>query len=270
VSALGATKCSPFGAAPDTSGEDAGDAATTSDVETAADVAPTGNCPQASGGPPLVYVEGVCIDAWEITYGDFQPFVGKVPPVTLPPRCAGMPPILDPVAPGCGRPVTGPDEPATCITWCEAFAVCAAFGKHLCGHVGGGSVAPGDVASPALSEWARACTGNGTREYATGGPPPTACNVAKSVIGTGEGRALPHGRTPSCEGPRGVFDLPGNAMEWLDACGVGKDDKRCANGGDSYAFHGSNGNPGACAVQDSDSFDFRALDKGFRCCANPL
>lgn len=215
----------------------------------------------------MVLVEGVCIDAWEVTLADILPLVGTPVTGNLPPRCSGAPAVVDPRQ-ACGRD-SGLAEPAGCITWCEAYFFCQKVGKHLCGHLGGGAVAPADVADAGASEWARVCTGNGARVFATSTTPANpACNITTGTVD--DGRGQPHDRAPSCEGPPGVFDMPGNMIEWLDACGVGGDDRQCANGGDSYAFHGTGGVPlGACNVQDHDDIGYGAKDKAFRCCATP-
>ncbi len=108
------------------------------------------------------------------------------------------------------------NQPANCVTWCDAALYCAAKGKRLCGAIGGGSL--GSIATdPRDNEWARACGG------AEGNPYPYgkvfeagACDVFPGDAATLPEAGAPAPRT-SCEGSvRGLYDMGGSLAEWTN------------------------------------------------------
>lgn len=150
-----------------------------------------------------------------------------------------------------------PTRPVTAVDWCDAYAYCQWTGKRLCGAAG----EPGaftDLTVVARSEWLAACTRGGAQGYPYGTlPRPTACNTPEVDAGT----ALDVGAKPFCEGGyTGVFDLVGNAAEWVDLC----DDTQCAVMGGSYSA------PSDTVASCTTARGYGRLtvfaDVGFRCC----
>ncbi len=121
--------------------------------------------------------------------------------------------------PSCAPPPgANPDQPMTCIDWCDAQAFCAAHGKRLCARVGGGAaMTDAERLNPLVDEWSRACGGPMTVDRWPYGSAamPTACNTAERDAGT----TLPTSSLAACTGaPAGLFDMSGNAAEWEDSC----------------------------------------------------
>lgn len=196
-----------------------------------------------------------CIDSTEVTQAEFGSMLtaagAELPTLNAP--CANtLPPSTSTL--NCKDYAAGDNLPQTCITTCEAALFCEYAGKHLC------SSRPGFASNAALSdktsEWIYACALDGGRK-----PDPT-CNVAP-LKDAGAIRPVGQG----CEGPSGVYDLIGNAMERTLMV---KGDGTYYNGGDSYHFTtpGSGGN--TCFSDDSDDRTLRFADIGFRCCAEPV
>lgn len=90
------------------------------------------------------------------------------------------------------------------ITWAEAQRACRNAGYRLC----------------ARDEWMQACAGTtdpeGGREYPYGDEfEPERCNSAEDGTNVAERRVAPGGSFERCVTPEGVYDLSGNAGEWL-------------------------------------------------------
>ncbi|MBL8744241.1 MAG: SUMF1/EgtB/PvdO family nonheme iron enzyme, partial [Myxococcales bacterium] len=121
--------------------------------------------------------------------------------------------------------VTAPDRPVACIDWCDALAFCELNGKHLCGGPGGARIEfnpdfPGAYTT-SISEWFFACGGDAELAYPYGNSlEPARCNDDTNGLGT----IVDVGSMEGCEGSfPGVFDLSGNAEEWVNACYLGDD-----------------------------------------------
>jgi formylglycine-generating enzyme required for sulfatase activity len=213
---------------------------------------------------------GYCIDSTEVSQSQYGAFLaairgGYVPP--MPPRCEWNPTYGLPTDGWC---VTQPNDPVACSNWCDAYAFCQWAGKHLCGAPDGGTVGAVDAAvDPSVSAWAKACTANGTRQYSYGSTYEPVCNaVSPDGGGVDMDATSPVGSDTMCEGPPGVFDLIGNASEWIDACDeldAGFNDN-CAHlggaAGDRY--------PRNCISLDWDERSFQeavGYAQGFRCCS---
>ncbi len=157
------------------------------------------------------------------------------------------------------------DLPASCITWCQAFAFCAGAGKHLCGNDGGGPLPyEGDNQEIAHGQWYAACSNEGllTRPYGNGNFDPNLCDGSES------GSVLrPAGSTTTCEGGvPGLYDMLGNVTEWIDACESDAPDSLCdVRGGSAYdplADVTCSSTNGFGSVRR----DQTVVSVGFRCC----
>jgi len=148
-----------------------------------------------------------------------------------------------------------PDEtlPMTSVTFCEARAFCKRAGKRLCGRIGGGPLAPGEVGAQ-VSEWFNACTGgtaDGIHLLSDGG-----CQLesdASRAAGSGCQGGVP-----------GVFDMVGNVWEWIDQPNIpdGASPTAAFQGG-GYEHPASTN----CGAGSGAGIDFRGADVGFRCCS---
>ncbi len=208
-------------------------------------------CPHPGQGPDMVRIGDVCIDSTEVTCGQFGAMLRSTNVPVLVGTCAGtLPPTT--LMLNCPTAVTGDLYPQTCITTCEAELFCTWAGKHLCGARPGAP--PVTPPTPLTSEWIHACTGGNNKAE----PPPSGCNVMTSATAAIR-------QVKQCEGPAGVFDLIGNAMERTF---IPSTVTRYYTAGDSYFFKSSTaGN--TCVNVDDDEASSRAADIGFRCCATP-
>jgi sulfatase modifying factor 1 len=210
-------------ARPNDAGADALRDATTD--ATTADAGSEGGCscpvdrPTCAGGqctvrgPTMVAVGSYYVDSTEVTSAQYQEFLSAKAGDT-----SGQPSVCawnTSYAPAAGE--NPPTDPVTSVNWCDAVAFCTWAGKHLCGAIGGGPLATGSVTDPTMGQWILACGGpNGADE-----PNPTAvCNASQ-----GTGDLAPVASYTGCEGfYTGLFDLSGNASEWIDSCeGPGAD-----------------------------------------------
>lgn len=146
--------------------------------------------------------------------------------------------------------VSAPEaRPWTVVTWDEAQAACEAAGKRLCTDV----------------EWAKACEGpdSGTDtwpKYPYGVElEPGRCNDGS------EGSEIERtGHMGECEGGYdGVFDMSGNAAEWVDRCSEGD----CFVQGGSYLD--TSELDLSCNILRSVGPALVAGEVGFRCCRTP-
>jgi sulfatase modifying factor 1 len=200
-------------------------------------------CP-GRAGPCSVRIGSLCIDATEVTVADYTAFVAEKHGTFID---AGAPCNSVEVKVVGSRP--DPALPVTAVTFCEARAYCIHAGKHLCGHIAGGTIAP--TRSTTLdSAWFYACTG-GTGVVTTnlGGK----CQL---------GAAGPVSSGTSCQGGvPGLFDMVGNVFEWTDALDVAQTGAQFVGGGFVQPV-GSD-----CAYVSGESIDYTAADVGFRCCS---
>ncbi len=206
-------------------------------------------------GPTMVAVGSYYVDSTEVTSAQYQDFLSAKAGDT-----SGQPSVCTwntSYAPAAGA--NPPTDPVTNVNWCDAVAFCAWAGKHLCGAIGGGPLATGSVIDPTKGQWILACGGpNGADE-----PNPTAvCNASQ-----GTGDLAPVASYTGCEGfDTGLFDLSGNAAEWIDSCeGPG------ADGGATdtcYLLGGSFINETSYCNQVPDTYPRSGASYGFgfRCC----
>ena len=236
---------------------------------------PPANC-NGPSGPTMVPVRGgYCMDATEVTWGDYGTwaltasqdpnFASSQPPEcswnTNPNPGAGM---------GCKVPVfvDGPQYPVVCVDWCDARAYCTAQGKRLCGKIGGGSLGLAEYLDPAQSQWMNVCSSGGRYTYPYGD---TFTASQCHALGTSQAQPSKTLGYPTCQstesGYLGVYDLSGNVAEWEDACNgsVGAGDK-CRIRGGSFTETSERASCGADQAVTRDS----GVDYiGFRCCWDP-
>jgi formylglycine-generating enzyme required for sulfatase activity len=222
-------------------------------------------CP-GTAGPSSVRVQtatsSFCIDATEVTNGDYQRFLDADAGGAQAAACAWNTSFAPSVWPGGDRlPVMGVD-------WCDAAAFCAWAGKHLCGRIGGGTLPMVGTNDPAASAWYAACSHGGQLDYPYGMTfQPTTCvdNV---------GQPAPVGAADGCIGGfPGLSDLSGNVEEWLDSCDgdtAGPDGARDACLAVGGAYFESNAARLSCradAIQ-LQVRNIRESGRGFRCCSD--
>jgi len=215
-------------------------------------------------GPTMVNVGAYFIDSTEVTAGHYRAFLeARGDDVSgQPSACSWNTTFWDDAI-----RMNPDDRPMTNLDWCDAHAFCAWAGKRLCGRIGGGAIPVPLVGSepslesmydPEESQWYRACGGpNGAAHPSA----PGGCNTPGP-----DGALAAVATFPGCEGYYdGVFDLEGNAAEWVDACvsDEGAEDL-CFLMGGSYVFTADESFcdrvPAEYPRRDS------AAPFGFRCC----
>jgi sulfatase modifying factor 1 len=223
------------------------------------DVSMGGECGEYRGAK-MVRVGSFCIDATEVTRGQFLEFLAA--PVdernkARPAECAWNtddPPINATPA-GLGIAVGD-------TNFCDALTYCAWARKRLCGRIGGGANDPVDFDNATKSEWFSVCSANGTQTYAYPGAYSRArCFTEEATSeATGSRTTCAGGARPYSE----VFDLNGNVFEWENSCTASPSSKstRCRTRGGGYG----SGSAATCAMPDLTTVDTRLPGFGFRCC----
>lgn len=240
-------------------------------------VDPTGDCPKGLPGPTLIEVStpgGVryCIDATEVTGGQYRLFHMAKRLPNMDPDMAGQPP-------GCegntsydeawadGSPTD--TQPAFRVDWCDAYMYCQWAGKHLCGAVGGGTLtSEADMNDPEKSEWYNACSSGGQYAYPYGDTyEPTTCNT-KDYGGVGyhaldvSSMALCHGRDAPFDN---IYDMSGNVWEWVDRTEAGEKGTVGGSFGEDEGYGTVSCRSGLFSM--SSWYD-TAPSLGFRCCGD--
>ncbi len=228
---------------------------------------------QGTAGPASIRVgqgaSSYCIDSTEVTLRHYQQFLAALDAgatATQPPECAFN------VSFATTDLRTDTFTPINGVDWCDAYAFCAWAGKRLCGKIGGGSLAPASVGDPSASQWLAACahaSDGGIEQYPYGNTlEPTACNTGEVDAGT----LVEVGSLPKCVGGYpGMFDMSGNADEWIDSCDgtTGSTDCCLSVGGgynDTQDSCGVGGMaPPACPGRTRAD---KHGDLGFRCCSD--
>ncbi len=141
--------------------------------------------------------------------------------------------------------------PTIHITWYQAYAVCAASGRHLC----------------TVDEWQQAC---GAAKYPWGDAPAAVdvCAVANIDGSTTWTDTQPTGSLPACVSAGGVYDQMGNAWEWADpGATTGDGLPATAKLGGAWYAGGADAECGRDAHDEHPpTFDGTI---GFRCCSEP-
>jgi len=129
-----------------------------------------------------VFVDGFYIDIYEVTNVQYKVFVDSMHVAPPSHWINGSYPVgMD------GYPVVG-------VSWYDAERYAAFVGKRL----------------PTEEEWEKAARGTDGRKYPWGDSfDSRKCNNGRTLA--------PVGSFPECVSPYGVFDMAGNAAEWVDA-----------------------------------------------------
>ncbi len=231
-----------------------------------------GPCPSNLPGPALVAAAGFCIDSTEVTVAQYTQFLAATPTVLQPPECAwnSSYALKTNGTQGCvadKNDVTKhPRYPVTCMDWCDAVAYCTWAGKNLCGSTTEGGALAFDHATQASAEWFLACTTPALHTYPTGTTYDGGCNTIRD----GGGSARDVAADPRCVGGYpGLYDLAGNAEEWIAACdtsgGADRSQDECHELGDSWGYAATG--TARCDNLDSDPRSGQFDSVGFRCCA---
>lgn len=221
-----------------------------------------------------------CIDSTEVTRGQYAVFVSDVAHHTYnpapDPRCAWntdveVNAVCAPTEVGDAGAAGADELPVTCINWCDAFSFCDWAGKRLCGTIGStATLSPNyEAADKNVSQWENACSANGTQTFPYKGPfADGGCNV-EGPYANPELAAV--GAYAQCNGGYdGIYDMAGNASEWVNACNSadGGDESQvtCVRIGGSY-MRATQFPTGACADYGSNARLNTSQDVGFRCCS---
>jgi formylglycine-generating enzyme len=235
----------------------------------------TGACPSGRG-PAMLRVRDshgtFCIDTTEVTNAQYDVMIDSAS--SLPGR-SGTCSYKGAFAVAKAGP---PNAPRVSVDWCDAELFCAWAGKRFCGSRDG-TVIDNTAASnnAKVDEWYAACSKDGQQKYPYAGNfSDKKCNgcARTGACSTGGSPLVDVATLRDCEGGySGLFDMAGNAAEWMDDC----DDDGAGNrardfcpprGGDR-----TRGNPEhiACLFVDDGKLARREVvadDIGFRCCAN--
>jgi formylglycine-generating enzyme required for sulfatase activity len=166
------------------------------------------------------------------------------------------------------------NHPQTCVDWCDAAEYCQHVGMRLCGAKAGGPLNESMLEDPTADQYFDACSSFGAHNYPYGGDPavssvdgflPDACNGNEHVLY----ETLPVAFLSTCQssvdGYEGIFDLSGNASEWVDMCTEGAlpEDDVCHARGGSFA---DNYGKQRCVDYSTGKRSEPSVYFGFRCC----
>jgi formylglycine-generating enzyme required for sulfatase activity len=221
---------------------------------------PDSGCPPGAVPIAPAGASAFCIDATEVSNSAYASFLAShTGSGGLPDSCRfenSLTPADWPFTPG------REDFPVVGVDWCQAYAYCAWAHKRLCGRIGGGEL--GGAGTTAQSQWFAACSGAAQNSYPYGeNYIPAACNGDGALGGLARRATF-----PGCVGssPQ-LFDMSGNASEWIDSCVRGEGGSG-ANDMCEFLGGGFADNPDglACDSSSSDRRSRSAPDRGFRCC----
>lgn len=232
-------------------------------------------CPTGMVAIPSPGFSSYCMDATEVTYGEYAEFVADQPPFDndlcefnvngytpeelWPPESdqgdAALPNYIQ--------------KPVRHVDWCDAAAYCSFKNKRLCGSIDGG---PGNVAlldSFLDDQWYNACTALGTNEYPYGDNfIDDSCSESVTDASSLPDNVRQHAGAviTSCQGgSAGIYQMSGNIAEWVDACvGATGAGDTCAIRGGSFAS--TDAAEVLCSADALVARDTTAADIGFRCC----
>lgn len=214
-------------------------------------------CPTGLPGPALAPVDNAyCIDSTEVTVAEYTLFQAQMG-TTIPDAGARCKYVDDLSPNGTQGDVL---EPQVQVDWCDAFMYCAWANKRLCGARDGGAFTSANANDPS-NAWLAACSHDGTRTYAYGSTwDAGACNDDNI-----NSAVEPVTTFPNCVGGfPGIFDMTGNAREWIDSCVA-----NTGNGDDCRSFGGDytdDNNGAVCASATTHHRDYTNDATGFRCC----
>jgi formylglycine-generating enzyme required for sulfatase activity len=218
-----------------------------------------GSCP-GTAGPKMIDVGAYCIDSTEVTAQEYAAFLNADVPTSDNPdaSCAVNNPSYEPATWPNGEI---DERPVTFVDFCDAAGYCAFAGKRLCGGDGGAPIPSEgyDPPDPAHDEWYGACTNGGTTAYPYGD-----VQVAEACHRTPDGIVTNVQAYPSCHGKGAfelVFDLGGNASEWVNVC----QGEYCRTNGGATGISSDECSTDPVSIQVKLS---EQSNLGFRCCAD--
>jgi sulfatase modifying factor 1 len=203
------------------------------------------------------------IDRTEVTRGQYASWLATNPsPLPVVITACAFNSSYEPYEPCAHAEGPGSERhPMTCIDWCDARFYCAAVGKRLCGATTGGGM-PYD---PGTSDWRRdqwglACNASGVQIFTYGEPyAMSACNSESSAT-------TPVASLETCQSAdpayAGIYDLNGNAREWIDQCRPDNSSPDCYARGGGF----DQGAVGCSALGYSMRRTTADPNLGFRCC----
>lgn len=242
------------------------------------------SCPVGLPGPALIEVplpDGFfCIDRTEVTNTHYAAFLASSPNTGAQSASCGWNTTFAPESSSACDPLpydpsARPNNPVSCVDWCDARAFCEWAGKELCGRIDGGENPTADFDDAEQSAWYRSCTGGGTKSLPYGNDYEGSACVG---LDFGVVRAQNVASVAQCQGGYdGLWDMSGNVSEWEDSCdGAAGATGRCAHRGGSWLT------PGEAALYCNSSLpsdttpnpvltrrDTRDEHIGFRCCYRP-
>ncbi|MBX3233751.1 MAG: SUMF1/EgtB/PvdO family nonheme iron enzyme [Labilithrix sp.] len=233
----------------------------------------TSGCPRGRG-PVMVRTASYCIDATEVTEGQYRAFLEAMGGARFDSphaSCTGKQNHLPSPPPPQGALLHCPllsdatlGRPIVCVDWCDAHAFCAWAGKRLCGAIGGGSIKTngGDYRNSGKDEWYAACLGPGGNDFAYGKTfEPNRCNSFEDP----NNRPLDVMEKDRCTGGvAGLYDMVGNVRELENACSGPEAAATCLRRGGGWDLA-----EGACNNFSAFARNGRDDTTGFRCCADP-
>jgi formylglycine-generating enzyme len=221
-------------------------------------------CIAPGGGPAHIYIPSknnipaFCIHATEVTVGQYRDFVKSEPALNAGPNCGFN---TDANAPASDEE---PELPVTNVDWCDANAFCSWIGGTLCGKADGSLSA--FVGGASENAWLLACSAHGTKKYPYGNAfSTTACNLGTVLA--------PVRVSDQCVGgyPT-LYDMGGNADEWLGSCDTQGATTQCTT--TIQLGIGSPGTPATGRVctegyNGAEAITKKSPNLGFRCCSVP-
>ena len=204
-------------------------------------------------GPSMLKAGSLYVDSTEVTVANYAAFMlAKAEDTSNQSAVCAWNDSYQPATPG-----KAPNLPVTNVDFCDALAYCAWADKQLCGKIGVGALAFASLSDPTTSQWALACGGPKARLY------PYGTTFQAGVCNSVAGSLKEVGASERCGGfYAGVYDLVGNAAEWVNACdaSLGSTDG-CETIGGSYA------DDGTCTLSSLKHRDEQMPTVGFRCCS---
>jgi formylglycine-generating enzyme len=220
---------------------------------------------------------GFSIDATEVTQNQYAAWLATSPSTSGQPASCSFNTDFTPSYPTWPDPTYG-HHPVVYVDWCDAYAYCKAVGKRLCGKIGGGALPYGDYGDVSKSQWYRACSSGGVRNYPYGGDPSVsttdgydggACGGDDAYWGMERDVAILAGCQSSVAGYEGIHDLSGNVWEWEDSCATE------SGGTDLCRERGGSGRDHVLPMRCLGGLSYAAPRSatwdltGFRCCSAP-
>jgi formylglycine-generating enzyme required for sulfatase activity len=198
------------------------------------------NSPREGGMAGVLVQNEFCIDTTETPYKLYDIFVND--PAVDPskgqlPECAWDTSFAQKAPDPYVNDPQRAERPMIDINWCDAYAFCKYWGKHLCGARGDGGPLAFD-AQAKTSQWYTACTNGTSQQYPYGQLyDDAACNTGTGMSSVGSLDLV--GNPKTCQGGvPGLYDMSGNAQEYENDCEHTADAAadRCHFRGGTYFF----------------------------------